>query len=225
MADDQTSGQETELKFRGADANAFAALVTAAGRTPLEAVMQVNHFFDTPDFRLNSAKYTVRLREEEGAFVLGSKSPEIRSHDGTLTRKSEEEVVVDHNEAAQILSGTISPLDVLERLASARATPLMKAIRQIVGETKLVHVGSFQNERSRLPVALSTNAGPFTAQFEMDRTIFPGRRIDYEVEVELKGVDADEATAAVNAFLAKAQVGHQSGPSKAKRFFEIVTAK
>jgi hypothetical protein len=76
-----------------------------------------------------------------------------------------------------------------------------------------------------LPVVLSTNAGPLNVQFELDRTIFPGQRIDYEVEIELKGVDANEAAAAVNAFLASAHVERQSAPSKAKRFFDIVKAQ
>src|SRR5262249_25648197 len=69
-------GTETELKFRVSDDRAFTALAAAAGRPLPSPAVQVNHFLDTPDFRLSAARYAVRLREEEGSFVLCAKGPE-----------------------------------------------------------------------------------------------------------------------------------------------------
>jgi uncharacterized protein YjbK len=222
MANQPDSGTEVELKFAVDGAAAFDALARAAGTAPRAAKRQVNHFFDTADGRLNASKHTIRLRDEEGSFTLTAKGPETRSAQGPLMARSEEEVAIDRDEATAILRGTLAPLDTLEQRLGSRGRELIAALRTQVGGSKLAEVGSFENERSRLPVRLSIGTDTIEVEFEMDRTTFPGNRVDYEVEVELVGVDEDRATAAVKAFFAKAQVPWRDAPSKAKRFFDAI---
>jgi uncharacterized protein YjbK len=222
MANQPNSGKEVELKFAVDGATAFDALARTAGTTRRAATRQVNHFFDTADARLNAGRHTIRLREEEGSFMLTAKGPEAEGPKGPLTARSEEEVLVERDEANAILAGTRSPLDALEQRLGGRGAELVAALRKVVGGSKLAEVGSFENERSRLPVRLAIGTETRELEFEMDRTTFPGNRVDYEVEVELKGVDVDVATAAVKAFFAKAQVAWRDAPSKAKRFFDAL---
>jgi hypothetical protein len=63
--------------------------------------------------------------------------------------------------------------------------------------------------------------------FEMDRITFPNGHVAFEVEIELKGDVArgggEAAKTAIEAVLVGAGVKPQSGPSKAKRFFGIVS--
>jgi uncharacterized protein YjbK len=224
MANRLDTGKEVELKFAVDGATAFAALARAAGTPAQGATRQVNHFFDTADRRLHATRHTIRLRDEEGSFTLTAKGPDTQTEQGPLMARSEEEVALDVDEAKAILEGTRSPLDTLEQRVGSRGAELLAALRTIIGASKLAEVGSFQNERSRLPVRLSIGTDTLEVEFEMDRTTFPGNRVDYEVEVELMGVDENLATAAVKAFFAKAEVAWRAAPSKAKRFFEAMGA-
>lgn len=222
MANPTGSGKEVELKLAVEGETAFAALARAAGSPARAATKQVNHFFDTADGRLHAKRHTIRLREEEGSFTLTAKGPEKQGQKGPLTTRSEEEIALDVDQANAILEGTRSPLDTLEQRVGSRGAELVAAIRNILGGSNVAEVGSFQNERSRLPVRLSIGTDTVEVEFEMDRTTFAGHRVDYEVEVELRGVDVEMATAAVKAFFAKAQVEWREAPSKAKRFFDTL---
>jgi uncharacterized protein YjbK len=218
-------GTETELKFRVSDERAFTALAAAARRPLPSPTVQINHFFDSPDFRLSAARYAVRLREEHGSFVLCAKGPERTSEDGTLTSRSEEEVQVDADAAAAILEGRASALAILTSRADARSAPLLSTMNELAADVPLVQAGSFRNERARLPITLNVDGAWIPFEFELDRTTFPGGRTDYEIEVELRGADTRAAAAAVRAFLTAAGIEGHRAPSKAKRLFDIVAAR
>jgi uncharacterized protein YjbK len=222
--DDGGGHKEIELKFVVDGTEAFEALAKAAGTTPGRPIEQMNHFFDTADRRLNARKFTIRLRGEADKFILGAKSPESKAAEGAQTIKTEEEVEIDAGTAAKILRGETSPLETLEKRKKGEAKELFAALRRSIGTAKLGHVGSFRNERTPLPVKLAVGARKVTLRFEMDRTSFPNGKVDYEVEVELKGDDRRLAAGAVKAFFQKAGVSWREGPSKAKRFFSAVAS-
>jgi len=218
-----SGGREVEFKFRVDGAEAFAALARTARSAPSPAVLQTNHFFDTPDRALGFRRHTLRLREENGRFVLTAKGPGDRA--GVLTSRAEEEIEVQKPEAESLIVGGRSPLAALEARADPRARDLLAAMRAIVGRMPLRHAGAFQNERARLEVALGVEGRTIPVTFELDRTTFPGGQVHYEVEVEIAGAEAAAVERALRDFFTKAGVAWREGPSKARRFFDAAAGK
>jgi uncharacterized protein YjbK len=221
-----SNGVEVEFKFRLDHPKQFEDLTAVARGRPGASVRQRNHFFDTVDGRLNSARYALRLREEGDRFLLTAKGPERRSADGTLSEKAEEEGFIGPGEAKRILDGQISPLDLLERLAGVQVE-LLRSMRDVIADKPLKYVGSFTNTRRLVEVAIRLDAREQRVIFEMDRTEFPGR-IDYEVEIDITSIaeeDRKAAIAVISALVEQAGIRRQSTPSKAKRFFDILSAK
>jgi uncharacterized protein YjbK len=220
--------QESELKFRVDGPIAFQTLEKVGKATPRRIVTQTNHFFDTSDGRLDRAKHTIRLRDEGGVFTLTIKGPERKSSDGALTQKAEEEITLSKEEAQLILTKSQSPLTILALRAQPTTEPLLKTILSLIGDGQLIYIGAFQNERTTLPITLEVGGRAVDFVFEMDKTSFPGGHVHYEVEVELmglRGVDVQAAADTVRAFFDNAQVRWQSGPSKAKRFFNVIAGR
>lgn len=65
-----------------------------------------------------------------------------------------------------LLELSTSPLTLLERRAEPTAAPLLAATRALVAGQPLTYVGSFRNERTRLPVRLSVKGEPVDFVFE-----------------------------------------------------------
>ena len=225
MARSLVGGRETELKFRVDGPTAFELLARAAGASsPQQKETQTNHFFDTLDRRLDSAMHTIRLREEAGTYTLTVKGPETR-RGKALTERDEEEINVSGDEARSLIDGSSSPLELLKSRGASSAALLLRTINMLVGDHGLTYIGSFKNERTRLPVTLSVGGVPLVLVFEMDRTSFPGPHVHFEVEVELNCGNVDAVAEAVRAFFKDAKVAWRQGPSKAKRFFNVVAGR
>jgi len=215
---------ELEFKIRCDDINSFKALgrhlpdvgdVLAA-----PTASQVNHFFDTTDWALQRAGCILRLREEDGAFVVTAKGPSESTGDEVFTSRLEEEVAVDSARARQILNGKLSPLDALKLRHGGEHTNLTSRLARALGERPLYHVGAFRNERRRIgPVTLPGDGPELSVVFELDRTEFPHGRVDYEVEVEIAAGDAARCRAALMSLFEKAGIPWRTAPSKAARFF------
>ena len=216
-------GREVEFKFRVDGPEAFAALARAAGATPSAPAVQTNHFFDTPDRALGFRGHTLRLREEDGRFLLTAKGPGERA--GVLSSRAEEEVEIQKPEAESIIVGGRSPLAALEARAGARARELLATMRAIAGATPLRRAGSFQNERARLAVTLDVEGRQVPVTFELDRTTFPGGQVHHEVEVEIADAEAAAVERALRDFFDNAGVAWREGPSKARRFFDAAAGK
>jgi len=216
-------GREVEFKFRVDGPAAFEALARASGARPSPAVTQTNHFFDTADRALNRGRHTLRLREENGRFLLTAKGPGERA--GALTSRAEEEVEVPRAEAEAIIHDTQSPLAALEARAEPRARDLLAAMRGLVGDRPLRHVGVFRNDRAHLTVTLEVDGRRLPVIFEMDTTTFPAGQVHYEVEVEIAGTEEAAVERALHAYFKKADVAWREGPSKAKRFFDAAAGK
>lgn len=198
------------------------ARLTALGAAAAHPVRQVNHFFDTPGRSLRRAGLTLRLREENGSFRLTLKGPEF-VREGALTVRPEEELPLGAGEARALLSGGRSPLDVLVRKAETPFALGYRA-RELAGNAKLEHCGSFENQRQRVgPLSPPRIASGAPLVFELDRTSFPGGRVERELEVEVPmGVPVEEVRTILGELFEHVGIPWVTAPSKAARLFRIL---
>lgn len=182
---------ERELKLLLPDADAFRRVEGAAAFGPV--VRQENHFFDRADGALRRAKIGVRLREEAGARLLTIKGDALDSGRGALTRRIELERPIAAGDFERALAEglDLAPwLDAIERESppAERAPELHAWLRRIdllCRGHRLARRAGFTNRRRIAPLALRDPLGLFSVELTLDETLFPGGRIDYELEVEL----------------------------------------
>ena len=210
-------GQEIELKLFVDDGAALDAVAKASGGRVQPPVRQTNHFFDTESRALRGKKMALRLRDEDGHFFVTVKggSSDQKIAGASLSVRPEEEIEIEPLRAAEMLSGTRSPLDAF----GAQPPGLITLAAERIGTAPLQYLGAFENERTRVDVHL----GEADVVLELDRTKFPGDVVHYEVELEVPaGVDAAAMGAALEALLVKAGVRGRPASGKASRFFSIV---
>lgn len=215
---------EREFKLRIPDEPSFAALLERLGARGAVPVRQVNHFFDTAARDLRSARIALRLRAEDGSWTLGLKGPESGPSGGAgaFAERPEEELEVDSIEAEAVLAGTRCPLAALE--AGLGAEPLVTAARRRAGDAPLLHLGSFENERTRVgPRALPGDPEGPRLVVELDRVRFPDGAVERELELEVPaGGDANATWSALERLFSSVGIAPESVPSKAARFFRIL---
>jgi uncharacterized protein YjbK len=217
-------GKEVELKLRVSGWEDLLAVGQTAGGDleVLSPVRQINHFFDASNLKLREAGYSVRLRQEDRAYILTFKGPHPDATMGsTLAIRLEEEIPLSAVEGKGILEGSSSALKVMEGYTpegpefDARRA-LIKTMRTHLDGQALRYKGCFENLRWRLPFWVEDHA----LELELDRTLFPGDVIHHEVELEIPAdVDAEQAEARLRLLFEKAGVEGSSAPGKASRFF------
>jgi len=213
---------EVEYKLALPDDQALARLkriLVEAGAAVQAPLVQVNHFFDTAERDLRGHELALRLRSAGGRHELALKGPATTSAGAALHERPEEELELDARAAAAILAGERSPLELLRECLGASA--LNREAGDIVGGRTLRHIGAFENERTRLGPVVLAERGPALV-LELDRTRFPGGRIELELEVEIRAGDAADVAAALRDLLRRARVEWRPARSKAERFFRIL---
>ena len=204
---ENVSGREIELKLRVDDLAALLRIAQVAGGVPERTAHQTNSFFDTDDRALGMTGLVLRLREERvettTRFFLTGKGPGTR--DGSLTNVIEEEIEIDAATAKAVREGAdpMAPLDVDP---PSRRNVVAAMRRALAGRAPHI-IGTFHNERVRLPTKLSVAGVEVPVVFELDRVSFPG------------GVDPHAADDAFHALFAKAGVTGRVSPGKARRLF------
>ncbi len=220
---------EREFKLRIPDEAAWAALLGCLAGPVAPPVLQINHFFDTATGALRRARLALRLRSETprggtGVFALTLKGPLLASHPALAVRP-EEELALAESEARGILSGARSPLEVL-RASGLGDRALVRQGLELVGQDPLLHLGAFENERTRVgpvPVAHGSSALPLV--FELDCTRFPDGRIERELELELPPeAEPGVVERALAGLFSRIGVPLEPVPSKASRFFRSLDA-
>jgi hypothetical protein len=213
---------EREFKLRIPDEAARAALIARLGGASAPPAQQVNHFFDTRTRALRRARLGLRLREEEGRFTLALKGPPREDHP-SLAARSEEELELDAGTARALLSGERAVLEALGWRRSS-AGPLVRQALRLAGKEPLLRVGAFENERLRIgPLAFPPGSTGPALVFELDRTTFPGGRVERELEVELpEGADPVELERGLGELFRALGIAVESLPSKARRLFRIL---
>ncbi|MBI1944572.1 MAG: CYTH domain-containing protein [Deltaproteobacteria bacterium] len=217
---ENSSGREIELKLRVDDLGALMRIAQVAGGVPERTAHQTNSFFDTDDRALGMTGLVLRLREERveatTRFFLTGKGPGTR--DGSLTNVIEEEIEIDPAVAKALREGAdpMAPLDVDP---PSRRNIVAAMRRALAGRAPHI-IGTFQNERVRLPTTLSVAGVDVAVVLELDRVAFPGGVVHHEVEMEVPtGVDPQAAADAFHALFGKAGVVGRVSPGKARRLF------
>jgi len=208
--------QEIELKRLLVGDGAADRLVTALGPVAAD-VTQTNHFFDTSDGRLRQKRFSVRLRDEDGRFILTAKAPS-RGVGGSVSARTEAEAEVDPLTAQQILAGALDPAVTLRQRATDPAfAELWQGLETARAKQPLQRVGQFQNRRRVVAVVVPP---ALALRVEVDQTFFPNGRVDEEAEIEIP--DA-ELAGTVEAWLEQrasaAGVQTQVSSSKLGRFY------
>lgn len=183
---------ETELKLLLRDEAAFRRVVRALG-TPA-AVLQRNCFFEDDAGRLRAARIGVRLRAEGDTrrLTLKGDAPD-GTDDASLVRRIELEAAMPRAEFESALRDGLDLAPWLDRFeAEAGPAPLppalhrfLETVRSASGGRPLACRGRFDNGRAIGRLELSDAEGPLAIELALDRTEFPGGRVDHEIEVEL----------------------------------------
>jgi len=177
---------ETEVKFTIHDRHAFARLLAAVGEVE-RLTHQLNVYLDTPDHRIASAGFSLRLRiANQGAATWTTKRRRGRS-DGTFVSE-ETEASADHAQAVSWVRagrGFVVP----------RVPEMSEVLRAVGNEPLIVMTWSLTHR-------YTARANGF--EFELDETIYPDGAVDYELEAEHP--DAVAAAKALESLCAAAGV-------------------
>ena len=226
-----TPSREIEFKFAVTGRQAFEYLLKQLNLpvTLLDTgVTQTNHFFDSPVHCLQKNHLAIRLREENGSYILTIKSGQLTNQqvNNLLTDRIEEEVLLPQVTADGLLQGNISPRQAIIDNFKSRSEHLLHMIGTACNSQDLVHIGKFSNIRVHLP-PVTVHAGNSSEQleFELDTSTFPDGSTEYECEVEISGhSDAAAIEAALIRLFQQAGIEWHTAPSKAKRFYTAITS-
>lgn len=164
---------ERELKLDLGSEGAFRRLLEALEWRG-HPVMQVNTFFDTREADLRRNRFALRIRRENGGYLLTLKGR--RRDCGELVERLEVECRMEEADARAALSG-------IRPLAAMDYPPLRHLAREFRGPPlrfDLRPICTFTNERH--PVTIEGGAGALL--LEIDRTAFGKNRVDFELEAE-----------------------------------------
>jgi len=213
---------EVELKRLLVGPNAGDRLIAALGAGVREEKAQRNHFFDTDDRRLGRARYSVRLRFEDQRAIVTAKGPS-RAVGGSTASREEAESEVESAEAEAIVRGGRDPVEVLRAHVSDPAFGgLWRGLETAREGAALRDWGGFENVRRVVPVTLP---GGEPLLVEVDRTTFPGGKIDEEVEIELpREALAGEVEAWLEERARTAGIETRASTPKVGRFFAALGA-
>ena len=220
------SSREIEFKFGIDGKQAFQRLLQQLDLPAYlldHGVKQTNHFFDSASHCLHTHHLAVRLREEDGQHILTIKGgqPSNADADSVLTDRVEEEVTLSKETALALLSGKLSPVQVIMQQFDSKSQSIVQLVNAACGDEKLTPIGSFHNIRIHLPpVVLQTGGSDEAIVFELDTSTFPDGRTDHEFEIEIS--EHSNAAAIEDALLGlfkKAGIEWHTAPSKAERFY------
>lgn len=190
-------------------------------------VKQTNHFFDSASHCLRTHHLAVRLREEDGHHILTIKGgqPSNANTDSVLTDRLEEEVSLSRETALGLLSGKLSPVQVIRQQFDSKSRNIVQRVNTACGDEKLIPIGRFHNIRIHLPpVVLQTLDSGEAIVFELDTSTFPDGSTDYEFEIEIS--EHSDAAAIKDALLRlfkQADIEWHTAPSKAERFYAAIS--
>lgn len=198
-------------------------LTDAIERSRIEALLpqgrkllrQRNIFFDTDDARLAAARLTLRLREEEQAWLLTAKGPPLAGR-GALTAREEAERGLTPALAAHLAAGTADPIPALARAAPAQvAQTLVRRIAEAADGRPLRPTGGFSNERTHIEIALPCGA---PATLALDRSLMPDGAVHHEMELEVAPDAARSAASWLSGLLHRAGIPPRASRSKRSRY-------
>ena len=167
--------KEIEIKLDLQSAENYDLLLDKLG-PPVGRSDHVNHFFDTADFALLKSGWALRLRIDNEHCTLTLKGPG-QGEKGGLSIRAEYEAAYDCGQLDQTITGGLSP-DTCPGL-------IRKQLEYMDITETMTRILVFQNER----VAVKPQALAGDKKVMLDRTTFPDRSVDHELEMELDRPD------------------------------------
>jgi len=236
----ENQARESEIKLGIPDAAGMERLIACAGGLCAARFLQRNDFFDTPSRDLARIGVGCRIRHQReleredrppsSTYELTIKGPPLKRERSTHTERVELNVPIDEATARDVLGGRRSVWSALpERsgLDSEHRELLEEADAAIGsdGAVALRCLGGFENERRVVHTELEGADGAVAMRLELDRTSFPGDRIDFELEVEL-GMDdeVERHREALGRLFRSAKVAPLKRSSKLARFMNALDA-
>jgi hypothetical protein len=158
--------------------------------------------------------YLLQLLEEPGAFAVVLET--LQNSDGRASQREKTQVAtIDRGWAADILAGSLSPINVLERRIARPIPQLISAVAAATGKQPLQRVTWRRRLRRHLgPVLVPYDKATVTLHFEFDRISGPESKVDYEIEATATGLNAPSCEPALRQLFSNA--GIQWQPSTAR---------
>lgn len=173
---------------------------------PFKGIDQENFYFDTISHHLSAVGTTLRIRSEQGTYILCAKIKNRESVGIAVSEEWEERLNV-----YEFQSICQSPNEILTYLPDE----IHRVLSTIVMGAPILLLGSIRNFRNCLRVN--------DWIIELDRSVFPNEEVQYEIEVE--GVTSEEESIKIQNFLANLDLSCQpSVESKYKRFLKALKA-
>jgi uncharacterized protein YjbK len=167
------SKKEQELKLL-VTKETYDRLLTHANKN-MPSLQQTNYYFDMPDFYMGKNGVMLRVREENGKWILCAKIKQKSDSAAVSSIELEKEISPD-----VFAEGKENP-DILVALLPEEG---QRAIRRLVAPSDLIVRGTLRNERHKLQLIEGYLC-------ELDRTSLPGGKEEYELEIE--GMESEAA--------------------------------
>lgn len=209
---------EIELKIGLASEADRAKLLKRFG-PPERTVSQRNLFLDGENGELREAKIALRVRRERDYPAAGPPVDRVilalkgmAGGDGVLFKREEIESPLGLGVEEILRSPT--------RLLMMAPRPILALKERLPSLTTLKPIGVFDNDRAALRVPLVIGGREIDTLWEVDRSVFPGGKVECELEIELEDEsDAAAIAEAVTRMLAAAGVETRPEPrGKYERF-------
>jgi cellulose biosynthesis protein BcsQ len=207
---DQTNGADRDspqVAFAIDGKDEFRELERALGNAhPRRVANYLVHTFDTDDATLRCAGYRVELIEELERFLI-SVVKSTRTQEEELYFREQRSAKIDAGWAAQLLTGQLSPISVIERRIRH---PLAAELRALTADRALVRVESSEHKSLRLgPVELAEGEESASIDLEFDSAEAPGAGTAYRVIASGFGADTQRAGRLLGAWRKRAGVSRQ----------------
>ena len=169
---------EIEIKLDLGSFTDYLKLVGFLGQIDSEE-HHINGFFDTEDKQLAAAGWALRVRAEGKRGLVTVKSE--GEHSNLAVVRNELESEISRGDALEILN---LQSDILKLPVEP-----IKHVNDLLKNQPVACLVRFENCRQKKKFRL----GDYEYVLEIDKTMFPDGSVDYELEVELPGLERQQA--------------------------------
>lgn len=155
-------------------------LERALDKTPARrSASYLVHTFDTEDSTLRRAGYRVELIEEPERFLISVVKARPSQHESLIHPREQRSAKIDGSWAAQILTGQLSPITVIDRRIRH---PLAAELRALAADRRLMRIESSEHKSVRLgPVEFAEGEESASVHLEFDCAETAGRETSCNV--------------------------------------------
>jgi len=211
---DQTNGPDRDgpqVAFAVDSKDDFQVLERALGNAhPRRAANYLAHTFDTDDATLRCAGYRVQLIEEPERFLISVVKARVTQDEELICPREQRSAKIDGGWAAQILTGQLSPISVIDRRIRH---PLAAELRALTADRTLVRVESSEYKSLRLgPVEFAEGEESASICLEFSCAEAPGAETAYCVIASGFGAETQSVGRLLGAWRKRAGIRRQFEP-------------